>query len=143
VNGQLRRYGSAPRDYQTDVPAVARSSSCAGRQHPASRSFSPSRRSPRTRSSTSCSAPRPHRNPRPAPRHLDRFDARGLPRPPPFNERDVTDKPGFMCRPRLSRTEIGALRRQHRSRLESLLAVDDAVERLVRTLRRTHERVAP
>jgi N-acetylglucosamine-6-sulfatase len=44
-----------------------------------------------------------------------------------------------MRRPRLSRAEIRALRRQRRSRLESLLAVDDAVERLVRELRRTHE----
>jgi N-acetylglucosamine-6-sulfatase len=139
VNGQLRRYGSAPRDYQTDV--LARRAEQFVRRAAASRQpffLTLATLAPHAEFDE-LFGPRPHRNPRPAPRHLDRFDARGLPRPPSFNERDVTDKPGFMRRPRLSRTEIGALRRQHRSRLESLLAVDDAVERLVRTLRRTHE----
>lgn len=139
VNGHLRHYGSAPGDYQTDVLA----------RHAAGfvRSAAPNRQPFFLTLATL--APHeefdelfgesPHRNPRPAPRHRDRFEGRGLPRPPSFNERDVTDKPGFLRRPRLSRAEIRALRRQYRSRLESLLAVDDAVERLVRALRRTHE----
>ncbi len=139
VDGELRRYGSAPSDYQTDVLG----------RHAARfiRAAAPGRRPFFLTLATL--APHaefdelfggtPHRNPRPAPRHLDDFQARELPRPPSFNESDVTDKPDFLRRPSLGRAEIRALERLYRSRLESLLAVDDAVERLIDELRRSHE----
>lgn len=75
------------------------------------------------------------RNPRPAPRHLGRFRGEPLPRPSSFDERDVSDKPSFVRgQSRLDRKTIDAMARLHRSRLESLLAVDDAVGRIVDAL---------
>jgi N-acetylglucosamine-6-sulfatase len=78
--------------------------------------------------------------PVPAPRHRRAFDSAPLPRPPGFNERNVSDKPvGIRNRPLLGPRRIRRIRENYRQRLESLLAVDEAVARLVTTLRRTGE----
>jgi N-acetylglucosamine-6-sulfatase len=138
-NGHLVTYGSRPSDYQTDVLSrmadrFVRASArrrrpfflllATGAVHEEPASILP---------------PHPHRNPRPAPRDLNRFDRRRLPHPPSFNERRIGDKPPFLRPARLDRTRRGDLTRLYRSRLESLLAVDDAVRRLVHNLRRTGE----
>lgn len=79
-------------------------------------------------------------NPRPAPRHLHRFGGENLPKPPSFNEADVSDKPlGVRDRPLMSGAASGQTRNRYRSRLGSLLAVDDMVKRIVNTLRRAGE----
>lgn len=79
-------------------------------------------------------------NPRPAPRNLRRFQGENLPKPPSFNEADVSDKPlGVRDRPLMSGATSGQSRNRYRSRLGSLLAVDDMVKRIVSTLRRTGE----
>ncbi len=75
------------------------------------------------------------RNPRPAPRHRGRFSDEPLPRPPSFNEADMSDKPGFMQRAPLDAAEIDGITKRYRSRLESLLAVDEAVKAIVDKLR--------
>lgn len=75
-------------------------------------------------------------NPRPAPRHKGRSKNESFPRPPSFNERNVDDKPSFIPSKRLKRSVRRALRRKHRDRLASLLAVDDLVVTVVRALRR-------
>ncbi|HEX2435220.1 MAG TPA: sulfatase [Solirubrobacterales bacterium] len=138
-NGELKRYGNRPRDYQTDL--VARKAVRFARR--SSRGERPFFLSVATLA--------PHdegiledigvpRNPRPAPRHLGRFSDLPLPRPPSFNERAIGDKPGSIRDdPRLRAAEIEALARLYRSRLESLLAVDEMVAELVRALRRSHE----
>jgi N-acetylglucosamine-6-sulfatase len=73
--------------------------------------------------------------PAPAPRHRDRFASEPLPRPPSFDEEDVSDKPGPMRKwPRLSAASIELLTERHRQRLESLLAVDEAVAQIVAAL---------
>lgn len=73
-----------------------------------------------------------------APRHRNLFRQASLPRPPSFNERDVSDKPRWVRgKPRLSRSEIREMSRHYRMRLRSLQAVDESVRDLVRTLRRT------
>jgi arylsulfatase A-like enzyme len=78
------------------------------------------------------------RNPRPAARDLGRFERSPLPRPPSFNERRDGDKTWVVTNePRLKHTQIDRLTQLYRSRLESLLAVDDMVGRLLGTLRRT------
>lgn len=80
------------------------------------------------------------RNPRPAKRHRDAFVDDPLPRPPSFNERDVSDKPeGIRNRPRLDRAERQRVRRWNNDRRASLLAVDDLVARLVETLAESGE----
>lgn len=78
--------------------------------------------------------------PSPSPRHRDAFAATPLPRPPSFDERDVSDKPRVVRRrSRLNFAEVGALQESYRQELESLLDVDDAVGQLLGTLQRTGE----
>jgi arylsulfatase A-like enzyme len=77
------------------------------------------------------------KTPAPAPRHRDRFLFEPLPTPPSFNEADVQDKPvGIRRRPTLKEFQVGALTEAYQQELESLLAVDDAVARIVGALRR-------
>jgi N-acetylglucosamine-6-sulfatase len=76
---------------------------------------------------------------RPAPRHRGRYAGR-LPKPPNFNE-DVRDKPWFVGRwnRAISARREAAITKRWRERWESLLAVDDGVERIIEALRRTGE----
>ena len=76
------------------------------------------------------------RNPRPAPRHRGRFSDEPLPRPVGFNEQNMTDKPDFMqAWDELSGTQIDDITKRYRSRLEALLAVDEAVKAIIDKLR--------
>ena len=78
--------------------------------------------------------------PVPAPRHRDDFASARLPRPPGFNEHDVSDKPVWIRnRPLLTAARIRKIRENYQQRLESLLAVDEAVARIVAALRRAGE----
>jgi arylsulfatase A-like enzyme len=77
---------------------------------------------------------------RPADRHRNRFAAEALPAPPSFNEADVSDKPAAIRnRPLLQPARIAAVREMYQQRLESLLAVDEAVDRIVGSLRASGE----
>jgi arylsulfatase A-like enzyme len=76
-----------------------------------------------------------NRNPRPAPEHRGRFDGEPLPRPPSFDEADMSDKPAWMRRGPLSADEIAAITKRYRSRLEALLSVDVAVKAIIDKLR--------
>jgi N-acetylglucosamine-6-sulfatase len=137
ANGRPQVYGTSRRDYQTDVlarKALRFLSSSARRRKPfflmlgmVAPHGDPDR-------------PGAKQNPLAAPRHRTRFDHTPLRRPPSFNERDVSDKPRFIRRPPLRRGEKREIRARYRSRLESLLAADDAVEHIVHRLRRTGER---
>jgi arylsulfatase A-like enzyme len=76
-------------------------------------------------------------SPSPAPRHRDAFANVELPRPPNFDEVDVHDKPQDVFeRPRLSAETVAAIRENWQQELESLLAVDDAVGRVLAELDR-------
>jgi N-acetylglucosamine-6-sulfatase len=77
------------------------------------------------------------KTPAPAPRHRDRFLFEPLPTPPDFNEQDVTDKPlTVRRRPGLQEFQLGALTEAYQQELESLLAVDEAIARIVKALQR-------
>jgi N-acetylglucosamine-6-sulfatase len=136
ANGRAQHYGHSPRDYQTDVlarKALRFLSRSAGRR-PFFLMFgtvAPHRDSSRDGAT---------QNPLAAPRHSTRFNHAPMRRSPSFNERRVSDKPGFLRRPRLRKKQKRKIRAHYRSRLESLLAVDDAVARIGRRLRRTGER---
>jgi N-acetylglucosamine-6-sulfatase len=80
------------------------------------------------------------RTPAVAPRHRDAFAGTPLPLPPNFNEADVSDKPATIRR-RLPLTpeRIGQIQEAYQQRLESLLSVDEAVERIMSALERTGE----
>ncbi len=74
----------------------------------------------------------------PPPRYTRRFARAPLPRPPSFNEADVSDKPKAVAgRPRLGANQREIIRMNYRCGLASLLAVDDAVHEIVAGLKRT------
>lgn len=72
--------------------------------------------------------------PRPAPRHKGMFADLRLPESPSFNEADMSDKPRHLPRRRLNDKLVQGITEDYRSRLESLQAVDDAVERIVQAI---------
>jgi arylsulfatase A-like enzyme len=79
-------------------------------------------------------------DPRPAPRHAGAFLDEPLPRPPSFNEADVSDKPEeIQALKPLGRKEIAEIEARYRDRLASLLAVDEMVEDIVAALRERGE----
>jgi N-acetylglucosamine-6-sulfatase len=84
---------------------------------------------------------RPGRDPRPAPRHADAVGDERLPRPPSFDEADLSDKPSALqeALPPLTQAQIDQLQLDYEGRIGSLLAVDDHVAKLVRVLRRTDQ----
>jgi N-acetylglucosamine-6-sulfatase len=141
-NGRLRTYGRPfhedPRWYQTDVLARKAAELV-------------DRRAGRGPFFVSLNLLAPHHESRaigrrtgqivrPAPRH--RRAAVALPaRTASFDERDVSDKPGFIRRRvrRLRAGDVARIQRVAIQRRRALLAVDDAVARVVGALRRTGE----
>jgi arylsulfatase A-like enzyme len=78
--------------------------------------------------------------PVPAPRHRNRFASEPLPAPPSFNEADVSDKPaGIRGRRVIPPAQVAQIREMYQQRLESLLAVDEGVARIVAELERLGE----
>lgn len=69
----------------------------------------------------------------------DRFRRAPLPRPPSFNEADVSDKPPWMRGPRLNGGQIRRMEEEHRGRLRSLQTVDRTVARFTQALSETGE----
>ncbi len=138
-NGVLHEYGAGPRNYQTDVLARhAASVIRAGAADAKPFFLTVAPLAPHEEGGKLNARPNALRNPRPAPRDFGRFASRPLPRPPSFNERWDGDKSTVVTsQPRLGRAAKAKLTKIYRSRLESLLAVDDMVGRLVGTLRRT------
>ena len=77
----------------------------------------------------------PPGGPEPATRHAGTFPAVKAPRPPNFNERDMSDKPLFVRRnARLGFGKIDYIDRRYEARLESLRSVDDGIGRIVARL---------
>jgi arylsulfatase A-like enzyme len=72
---------------------------------------------------------------KPAPRNARAFDSEPLPKPPNFNEADVSDKPAeIRDAPRLNANQIAEIQRKYRCRLKSLLSVDEGVKKVVQAL---------
>ncbi len=122
LNGKLMRYGRSPKDYSTDVLARLASDfirRSATSSRPFLLFFAPAA---------------PHSPATPAPRHahihlgLEPFWS------PSFGE-DISDKPRYMQRSPQDFTQSGQDFRVHQYR--SLLAVDEAVDRLLNALRDT------
>ncbi len=82
----------------------------------------------------------PHRPPRYPLRHTFSFGDADAPRPPSFNERDVSDKPRWVReKPLLDREEIEYVDSLQRGRLRELQAVDDMLGRLTGELEASGE----
>ena len=71
----------------------------------------------------------------PAPRHAGMFAGEQAPRPPSFNEADVSDKPpAVRNQPLLTAAQVADIDYEYQTRLESLQAVDEGVGRIVEAL---------
>jgi len=140
-NGTLRTYGrdQDPRFYSTDFTG-RRSAQIVERLAPAAQPFflSVAFLAPHTGGPRELGDPLVG-TPAVAPRHRGLFAAEPLPRPASFNEADVSDKPAPMRRSRLGARAVSEIEQMYRQRLESLVAVDEAVERIVATLRASGE----
>ena len=77
----------------------------------------------------------PHGPATPAERHEGAFSEEEPPRPPSYNEEDVSDKPSqIQNTERISEEEASTIDDRYRQRLESMLAVDEMVGSLVEEL---------
>jgi N-acetylglucosamine-6-sulfatase len=123
-NGKLVRYGSEPEAYLTDV-LTEKAVDFIRRTVPTGQPF------------FMYIAPyAPHQPATPAPRHEDAFFGVEAPRTPSFNEQDVSDKPIWVRNmPPRTPAQIAQLDALYRKRLQSMLAVEDLVQRLIETLR--------
>ena len=83
----------------------------------------------------------PHIPPEPAERHANAFPGETAPRKPSFDEADISDKPKMLrdqAQP-LTKAEAQEIDRTYRGMRQSLLAVEDALEGLLKTLSETGE----
>ncbi len=75
-----------------------------------------------------------------APRHRDRFAGTPLPSSPAYNEADVSDKPAYIrALPRIGPGRAAQIQENYEQRLESLLAVDEGIARILGALRTAGE----
>jgi N-acetylglucosamine-6-sulfatase len=82
----------------------------------------------------------PHDPAIPAERHKGAFAGEEAPRPPSFNEEDVSEKPyGIRNRDPLSEEDISEIDERYQNRLESMLAVDEMVASLIQELQAAGE----
>jgi arylsulfatase A-like enzyme len=82
----------------------------------------------------------PHQPPAVAERYQGSFAKAPLPKPPNFDEADISDKPRWLQQyPRLSQAQIDKLQQLYRERLRSMLSVEDLLREVVGTLQETGE----
>jgi arylsulfatase A-like enzyme len=119
--GVVVSYGSAPEDYSTDV--LAQQADEFIRQTPAGEPL------------FLYFAPRaPHTPATPAPRHADAFSDLQVVHPPSYNEADVSDKPAYV---RALLPVPDGVHPFWREQYRSLLAIDEAVGTIMRSLEDT------
>ena len=125
-NGKQVAYGAEPKDYGTDVYAgkVGDFIQRTGKES--------------TPFFVYLSVYAPHSPATPAPRHANLFPNAQAPRTPNFNERDVSDKPAYIRNHALLKPkQIAQIDADYRKRLQSLQAVDEAIAKIVDTLKST------
>jgi N-acetylglucosamine-6-sulfatase len=142
-NGTIFHYGETPADFKQDVLTGKAVDFVDRRSHKPKPFFLWL-----TYTAPHAGGPDPNPNPpfncngtaKPAPRHAHAFDSEPLPRPPNFNEADVSDKPPAIRNlPVLSAGEIADIQRKYRCRLESILSVDEGVKAIIDELRANGE----
>jgi len=161
VNGTRRTFGTADSDYQTDVYArmasdvIRREGRISGPFYLSVAFLAPHSGAGRGSAGSDgqaeednpANAVQPQTRPRqrraaaiglpvPAPRHAGAFSRAPLPRPPSFDEADVSDKPAMLrLQPRFTPATVRRIARSWRARRATLLAVDEAVARIHGALR--------
>ena len=135
-NGRLVTYGTGAANYQTDV--YGRKAVELIRRHaPSTQPFflSVGFLAPHSGGPREAGDPANQATPVPAPRHRNRFASEPLPAPASFNEADVSDKPtGIRNRALIGPARANGIRENYQQRLESLLAVDEAIRGIVAAL---------
>jgi N-acetylglucosamine-6-sulfatase len=135
-NGRLVTYGTGAANYQADV-YNRKSVELIRRLAPGPKPFflSVAFLAPHSGGPRDSDDPPNLGTPSPAPRHRNAFANQPLPTPPSLNEADVSDKPAAIRnRPLLSTARLNAIRENYQQRLESLLAVDEAVRDILSAL---------
>jgi N-acetylglucosamine-6-sulfatase len=127
-NGERVSYTSDPEDFFTDVLA-SQATDFVERATSDSRPF------------FAYVAPTaPHEPATPAVRHKAAFSEEEAPRPPSFDEEDVSDKPSWIRKmDRISDDEDSQIERFNQERLNSMLAVDEMVGSLIQELEQAGE----
>jgi len=122
-NGKLVKYGSTPQDYGTDVYsslALAFIKDSLSRNQPFFAYIA---------------TYAPHHPYTPAPRHAGMYSTLSLPKPPSFNQANLSGEKGtFLWKFPLTDKQINDLQTDYRLRIESLQAVDEMVGKIVDTL---------
>ena len=137
-NGKLVNYGNKWSDYQTDVIAKRSVEYINERESSDATPFflyiTPL--APHTDHTTnSCTMNYgTMQTPKPPGRYVGTTDTIPMPKPPSFNEADVSDKPQGARAPLLSAAHIKCLENHFHDRMESMRAVDDLVRRVVAAL---------
>lgn len=122
-NGKLVSYGKAPQDYLTDVLA-GKAADFITRATQDTQPFF-----------LYIPTFAPHQPATPSPKYAGAFADAKAPRPPSYNEQDVSDKPQWVQHlPLLNTQEQARLDELYRNRDRTLQSVDDLVERVVNTL---------
>ncbi len=140
-NGRLVTYGAGAANYQTDVYG-RKAVDVIRRLAPAPQPFflSVAFLAPHSGGPRDADDPANQATPSPAPRHRNRYAAEPLPAPPSLNEADVSDKPaGIRNRALIRPARLNGIRENYQQRLESLLAVDEAIRDIVAALEATGE----
>lgn len=129
-NGRVNHYGTAPRDYLTDV--ISRKSNAFIRRRAEQGNGQPF---------FMYIAPyAPHGPATPAPRHASQLPNAQAPRTPSFNEEDVDDKPAWVqSHPTLTASQRNQMDDLYRKRRQSMLAVENLLESLLETLEDTEQ----
>jgi arylsulfatase A-like enzyme len=123
-DGRIIHYGSTAADYETDVIA----------DH--TMNFIGASAMKRVPFFAFVAPKAPHSPHRPARRDKHAFDGIRAPRPPSFNERNVSDKPPWIRKlPRLSDARKAKIDKRAEKRAETLQALDDLVAGVVGKLR--------
>ena len=127
-NGEVVSYGSEEEDFFTDVLSE-KATDFVRRVAPEDQPF------------FAYIAPTaPHGPATPAERHKGAFAEEEAPRPPSFDEEDVSDKPSqIQDAKRISNKAASNIDARHRKRLESMLAVDEMVGSLMEELEAVEE----
>ena len=122
-NGVLQSYGTLETDYATDVYLSKALAFIDGAVTAAAPFF------------VMVSVQAPHDPSTPAPRHASVANHVVAPRPPSFNEADVSDKPSFIrTRKPYSSATLATADSNYRHRVRSLKAVDEALAAIVQRL---------
>jgi N-acetylglucosamine-6-sulfatase len=124
-NGNLVQYGSSANDYMTDV--LSRRAT----------NFIQQASSDRRPFFLLVATYAPHQPATPAPKYAGYFAEEKAPRPPSYNEPDVSDKPNWIkSKPLLGQPAQNQMDNLFRKRMRTMLSVRDLIENVVDTLRK-------